>query len=469
MDFEDTSKPDWKKARLGDFFRIKHGYAFSGEYFASSGPYILLTPGNFKAEGGLILKGEKEKYYIGNFPKEFLLQKGDLLVVLTDLTQNAPILSSPAFIKESDKFLHNQRLGKVVDVIESKMDRHFLYYLLNFYQVREQIKGSATGSTVKHTAPDRIAAVEVIVPPLPTQRQIASILSLYDDLIENNTRHIAILEEMARLLYEEWFVKFRFPGHEQVRMVESELGMIPEGWEIKPFSELVKIMSGGTPRTSNPDYWNGTIPFFTPKDAPEAFYILDTEKHITEEGLQSCHSQLYPANIIFITARGTVGKITLSSREMAMNQSCYALQGQEGISQYFLLFHLNHSMEYFKKVANGAVFSTIIVDTFKGIQVIKPPVHLIDRFHTEVASMFDLILGLLKKNSYLRRTRDKLLPKLISGEIDVSSWVVSEEEEEEARNTVMVAAQEPAMIRERGPVASIDTRSLARPSLWEET
>ena len=106
---------NWKKSKLGDFFRIKHGYAFKGEYFTNSGKYIVLTPGNFHAEGGLKLKGEKEIYYSGDFPREFILKKGDLIIAMTDLKQSAPILGSAAIIPESNIFLHNQRLGKIIE------------------------------------------------------------------------------------------------------------------------------------------------------------------------------------------------------------------------------------------------------------------------------------------------------------------------------------------------------------------
>ena len=167
---------------------------------------------------------------------------GDFLVVMTDLTQDAPILGSPAFVKENDKFLHNQRLGKIVALAETEMNRVFLYYLFNSSPVRNQIKATATGATVKHTAPDRINNVEVPLPPLPTQRKIASILSAYDDLIENNTRRIKILEGMAATIYRQWFVEFRFPGHENVPMVESELGLIPQGWEVGRLGDLCSVV-----------------------------------------------------------------------------------------------------------------------------------------------------------------------------------------------------------------------------------
>ena len=116
---------------------------------------------------------------------------------------------------------------------------------------------------------------------------------------------------MARALYREWFVDFRFPGHENQPRVASPLGEIPQGWEVKPFTEVADVLSGGTPKTDVAEYWNGDIPFFTPRDAPTCFYVQDTEKHVTELGLSRCASELYPPNTVFITARGTVGKVAL--------------------------------------------------------------------------------------------------------------------------------------------------------------
>jgi type I restriction enzyme S subunit len=127
----------WQKRTFGDLLEIKHGFAFKGEFFSDKGKYVLLTPGNFREEGGLKLKGEKEKFYCGAFPDEFLLRRGDMLVAMTDLTQNAPILGSPALIPEDDKYLHNQRLGKVVNLKTDEVAPEFLFYLLNTVSVRE--------------------------------------------------------------------------------------------------------------------------------------------------------------------------------------------------------------------------------------------------------------------------------------------------------------------------------------------
>jgi len=295
------------------------------------------------------------------------------------------------------------------------------------------ISNHAIGATLPNLNTSIIRSVQIAYPSLPIQRTIASIFSTYDDLIENNTRRIAILEEMAQSLYQEWFVKFRFPGHEHTKMVESELGIIPDGWKIVNFSDIADILSGGTPKTTIFEYWNGDIPFYTPKDAPDSFFVTTTEKSITESGLNSCSSRLYPKNTVFITARGTVGKVTLNAVDMAMNQSCYALKGRDTISQFFVFMHIRNCIRHLKQTANGAVFATIIVDTFKQLKVVKPSLALIDSFASNTSSTFGQILNLTQRNANLRRTRDLLLPKLISSEIDVSRWAPGETKEMESK------------------------------------
>lgn len=205
------------------------------------------------------------------------------------------------------------------------IDPRFLYYIVTDQLFTDYLTANAKGAAYPAVDTDTIARAEVFLPPLPAQRKIAAILSAYDDLIENNTRRIKILEEMAQALYREWFVHFRFPGHKKVKMVDSPLGKIPEGWEVRPFTDLVIVLSGGTPKTTVKEYWRGDIPFFAPKDAPTSFYITETGKSISSLGLSKCNSQLYSKNTVFITARGTVGKVVMPAVNMAMNQSCYAL------------------------------------------------------------------------------------------------------------------------------------------------
>jgi len=161
----------WPRVRFAELFRVKHGYAFKSQFFDSSGPYVLLTPGNFHEEGGFRDQGEKQKYYTGDVPEGFILSEGDLLIAMTEQAEG--LLGSSAWIPESNRYLHNQRLGLVVDLDESRLDKRCLYYLFNTADVRHQIAASASGTKVRHTAPERISRVGVNLPPVSSQRKIA--------------------------------------------------------------------------------------------------------------------------------------------------------------------------------------------------------------------------------------------------------------------------------------------------------
>jgi len=406
----------WDTIHLGDVIDVKHGFAFKSAYFADAGELVLLSPGNCYEAGGLKLKGNNEKYYTGEVPPEFLLSEGDMLVVMTDLINTAPILGGSFVIPEDDRFLHNQRLGLVEIKDEHRIDQSFLYYLLNSYDYRAQVRGSASGATVRHTSPGRIKDCSVRIPrDVRHQQHIAAVLSAYDNLIENTRRRMALLEEAVRQIYREWFVRRRFPGYEHTPVSEG----VPRGWEKTNALEAMSVLSGGTPKTAVADYWNGDIPFYTPKDANDACYVLETDRGITELGLKNCNSRLYATDTVFISARGTVGKLRLACRPMAMSQSCYALVGKGHISQFFLYSALQESIEYLKQHAGGAVFDAIIVDTFKRIPFMVPDSRMVRLFEETVAPMFRQVANLLEQNQKLRTAREVLLPRLMSGEIAV--------------------------------------------------
>ena len=311
----------------------------------------------------------------------------------------------------------NQQINSVV-VNEAEHDPFFVYHLLT--TLRDELKSNAGGAATPIINKTAFSEIKVSVPPLPVQQRIAGILSAYDELIENSQRRIKILESMARALYREWFVYFRFPDHENHPRVASPFGEIPQGWVVVGFTEIADVLSGGTPKTSTPEYWDGEIPFFTPRDTPDCFYVEDADKHVTELGLSKCASQLYPPDTVFITARGTVGKVALPSVPMAMNQSCYALSGKPGITQRFLFLMTLQQVEYLKTNTGGATFDTIVVDTFRRMQIAKPPHDLIASFTRKVDAVFEQVNRLQRQIQNLRRTRNLLLPRLLSGQIDLS-------------------------------------------------
>ena len=223
------------------------------------------------------------------------------------------------------------------------------------------------------------------------------------------------LEEQAQALYKSWFVDFEpFKGG---KFVDSELGVIPEGWSVKPFLSIAKICSGGTPKTDRNEFWNGSIPFFTPKDVGSSPFCLSTEKTITEEGLKNCNSSLYKEFTTFITARGTVGKLCMTGVPMAMNQTNYAICPASNIDVITLFLITKQLINSLKNKANGAVFDAITTRDFDGEKVLTAPQGVMDSFSSVIHPIYESILQNEMKNASLSQLRDSLLPRLMSGDL----------------------------------------------------
>lgn len=308
-----------------------------------------------------------------------------------------------------------RRMALVRPDIE-KVDPKYLYYYFLSPKWKAIIEANViVGATVERIPIKTFPNFEVNFHPLKEQSEIASILSAYDDLIENNQRRIALLEESARLLYREWFVKLKFPGHENTKITDG----VPDGWEKATAFDAMEVLSGGTPKTKMDQYWNGGIPFYTPKDSISIPFVTDTEKNLTEEGLNNCSSKLYPKHTLFITARGTVGNLNLALRPMTMNQSCYALKGKKWITQFFLYCAMKETVEHLKQHAVGAVFDAIVVKTFKMIPFLIPTHEVVGDFNSMITPTFKQLENLIKQNQKLKTARDLLLPKLMNGDIPV--------------------------------------------------
>mgnify|MGYP000413446245 CR=1 FL=1 len=352
-------------------------------------------------------KIEYKKYTSG--PK---FQNGDSVVARIE-----PCLQNgKRFFWKSDKIGFGSTEYIVFRAKEGKMDSKYLFYLLKTDYIKKSMVSSMVGATGRQRVNNDIfGQIEIVVPNIEKQKKIGRTLFLYDDLIENNQKQIKLLEEAAQRLYKEWFVDLRFPGHENTKIVDG----VPEGWSVYPFSSKVDIMSGGTPKTSIPDYYNGKIPFYTPKDSDGAFFAYKTQMNITEGGLKNCNSRLYPPKTVIITARGTVGKTTILAVPMAMNQSCYALKMKENDAPYYLFFALNNEIKALQTMANGGVFNTIIGKTFDSINIQIPKDPLIYGFEETVRPFMEQIKNKLQANSKLVEARDRLLPKLMSGEVKV--------------------------------------------------
>ena len=373
----------------------------------STGYPSIRTPN--VGRGRLILDGVNrvsEEVY-EEWTKRAVPRPGDLI-----LAREAPA-GNVAVIKDGQTVCLGQRTVHLRPNRET-VDSDFLCYYLLTPRRQGLLLAGETGATTGHVNMRDIRRLDIgPLPSLDTQKTIGQILAAYDDLIENNRQRIALLEAAARLLYREWFVHFRFPGHEHIRIVNG----IPEGWKMSNASAVMEVLSGGTPKTSNPAFWGGDIGFFTPKDVTDTPFVLETEKTITEEGLRACNSKLYPSNTVFITARGTVGKLNMALVPMAMNQSCYALRSKTYLGQRHLFLALKSAIEQVRARATGSVFDAIIVATFTNIPFVLPPKKLTDIFARHIEPNFDQIANLVQQCEKLAQARDLLLPRLMNGEI----------------------------------------------------
>jgi len=301
-----------------------------------------------------------------------------------------------------------------------KVDVRFIKYYLD--TIKHQLKNISKGATQDNLSLDKLLSFDILTPLLDTQRKIAAILSAYDDLIENNTRRIAILEEMAQSLYREWFVHFRFPGHEKKRLVESALGLIPEGWEVKAIGEVVETLGGGTPSTSNFEYWrDGGVVWYSPSDLTSAgtMFITDSAKKITALGLQKSSARMFPAYSVMMTSRATIGVVAINTKSACTNQGFITCVPNETLSAYQIYFWLAENKEKIISLASGATFKEINRATFRKLSIAVPGATTSRRFNEMLVPICKQIENLIVRNANLRKTRDLLLPKLISGEVDV--------------------------------------------------
>ncbi len=270
--------------------------------------------------------------------------------------------------------------------------------------------------------------IDIRLPDSDEQRRIADILSAYDDLIENNRRRMALLEEAARMIYQEWFVRLRFPGYESARIVDG----VPEGWERKQMQDVCDSIGGGTPSTSKQEYWDGgTITWVTPTDITknECLVLLDSEKKITERGLRNSSAKMLPADTILMTSRASVGFFGVIDREVCTNQGFISVIPHEQYYRMYLLYNLISRREEIILRANGATYREINKSTFREMPVVLPSKGVLLEFSSQAYTLLQQVRLLKKQNLKLQQARDILLPKLMSGEIDVSETPSTAEKE----------------------------------------
>lgn len=321
----------------------------------------------------------------------------------------------------------------IIRTDESSLNSKYLYYhLLNPAFKSNLLTMANTGATRNALTKGMIERLEILSPAdVKQQKAIAAVLSALDDKIELLRKNNKTLENIAQTLFKRWFVDYDFPNEKGKpykssggKMIDSELGEIPAGWRFGYLDECIQILSGGTPKTSIDEYWNGNIPWFSVVDTPQEsdVFVIDCEKCISELGLDNSSTQLLPVNTTIITARGTVGKLALTGIPMAMNQSCYGIRPKNDKDVFYIYRLMKESLEVLKGRVHGAVFDTITRDTLNNIPCVIPSPQDIGLFEQTVRPLFQKVLANKFHIKTLSRLRDSLLPKLMKGELRVKGF-----------------------------------------------
>ena len=327
---------DWTRVRLGDLIDVKHGYAFKGEFFHDEPPGdFLLTPGNF-AIGGGFQWGKRRFYRDGPVPADYVLEPGDILITMTDLSKVADTLGYSAVVPESDvRRLHNQRLGKVI-LKSTAVDKSYIHWLLRTPDYRNEILASYTGSTVKHTSPKKILAYAFHLPSLPEQGQIVAVLDTLDDKIELNRRMNATLEAMARAIFKDWFVDFgptRAKAEGRAPYLTSDLWDLfpdalddedkPVGWRAGTVGDCFRLTMGQSPPGSTYNDDGEGLPFFQGR-TDFGFRYPENRKYCTAP------TRIAERDDTLVSVRAPVGDINMAWEKCCAGRGVAALRHTSG-------------------------------------------------------------------------------------------------------------------------------------------
>lgn len=294
----------------------------------------------------------------------------------------------------------------------------FFAYYFRSHLFRGQLGQRIGGTNIVNLNQQSLCDLDVPVPPIHIQRRIASILSAYDDLIENNRRRIALLEAAARNLYEEWFVRLRFPGHEHVKVVNG----VPEGWKNRQIADICDTIGGGTPSTKIPEYWaDGDVVWFTPTDLTrnDGLILLDSEKKIAKSGLAKSSARMLPPRTILMSSRASIGYFGIYEGEACTNQGFISMIPHIETFRMYLLHNLMWRKEEIIGLAKGSTYKEINKSTFRSIPITIPTGPLLEDFNAQVELMLAQERLLKKQNASLTHARSLLLPRLMSGDIEV--------------------------------------------------
>ena len=409
---------EWKKVRLGELCDFINGGAWSDKEYAPEGiPVLKVT--NCKNSGFSLselsyLPHSLEQKYIQN-----KLQRNDVIIATVGSHPNLVNSSAGRSVIVNsfvEGFYLNQNAVCIRTKDEEILDQLFWGYYSKYYLFQNYIqmrgKGAANQMRIAISA---IKNYPMPLPPINVQRHIASILSRYDSLIENYQKQIKLLEEAAQRLYKEWFIDLHFPGHENTKIVDG----VPEGWERKKVGEIGTVITGKTPSTSNKENYGGSIPFITIPDMHTGIYPVSSV-FLSEKGAESQSKKYIPQGALIVSCIGTAGLVCITKERCQTNQQINSLILDDKEMLHYMYFVFLSLKEHLNNIgSNGATMTNVNKSKFEGIDIVVPSSCIIRDFSQRTTPYFENIKSLQSQLRLLTEARDRLLPKLMSGEIEI--------------------------------------------------
>ena len=393
---------EWRKCPIGNVVTLRQGFAIN----AKSKHYMSDTPTRLPLLRIADMKsGKKEIFVKEDIPQRFIASNEDIIYTRTG---NVGLV-----FRNKYGVVHNNCFT-VTPQDEREISRDFLYYALkdkNFYDKANALARGAAQPDLPHSS---FCSIELSFPSLSKQHRIATILSRYDSLIDNYQKQIKLLEEAAQRLYKEWFVNLRFPGHENTKIVDG----VPEGWEKKRLSDIGNVITGKTPSTSHKEYYGGTIPFITIPDMHGLF--PENSQYLTDVGANMQAKKFIPKGSIIVSCIGTAGLVCIAKEICQTNQQINSLILNDIELLGYMYFTLCGLKGHLNNIgSNGATMTNVSKSKFESIETMIPTTRLYKEFNDICSTIFNTIKSLSTQLRLLTESRDRLLPKLLSGEIEV--------------------------------------------------
>ncbi len=398
----------WRERSLDELGAVSRGRSRHRPRDAAhlyGGDYPFVQTGDVK-HAGLYLTNYEQTYSEAGLAQSKLWPEGTLCITIAANIAETSILKIKACFPDSV-------IGFIPE--REKADARFVKYLFDA-MLKKRYKKFTQGAAQDNLSQSKLLSLKFPVPEYPVQKNIANTLSKYDELIENNKRRIELLEESARQLYKEWFVRLRFPGHEHVKII----GGVPEGWISGVVSDFYKTSSGGTPSRKVLEYYTGNINWVKTQELTNSF-IFETSEKITKDAIKKSSAKLFPENTVLVAMYGaTIGQLGILAKESTSNQACCALISNSELSHYIYAY-LFLSENKFGLIgrSKGAAQNNISQDIVKNYSMVMPTKILMDQLIDFANPIFNQIKVLSLEIAKLTEARDILLPKLMNGEIAV--------------------------------------------------